>query len=92
MVLSSHKAGQSLEKRIGLSLQYDGSGFCGWQRQKQGESVQGCIEKAISELDPYRPIKVIAAGRTDSVAFMLQVRLCTLIALGIFLQIAGRLL
>ena len=53
-------------RRIALSLQYDGSGFCGWQRQKEGLSVQGVLEQAISELDPLRPVKVVAAGRTDA--------------------------
>ena len=53
-------------RRIGLSIQYDGSAFCGWQRQATGRSVQGVLEKAISILDPIRPINVIAAGRTDA--------------------------
>tara|TARA_Y100001968_G_scaffold262488_1_gene250785 strand:- start:2558 stop:3388 length:831 start_codon:yes stop_codon:yes gene_type:complete len=55
-----------LPRRIGLSIQYNGSGFCGWQKQKSGLSIQGVLENAISELDPYRPIKVVAAGRTDA--------------------------
>ena len=53
-------------RRIALSLQYDGSGFCGWQKQPVGLSVQGVLEEAISSLDPLRPITSIAAGRTDS--------------------------
>ncbi len=53
-------------KRIALCLQYDGTGFCGWQRQKQGLSVQGVLEEAISKLDPLRPVKAVAAGRTDA--------------------------
>ncbi len=53
-------------RRIGLTLQYDGSAFCGWQRQKNGSSVQGALEKAICTLDPFRPISAIAAGRTDA--------------------------
>ena len=55
-------------RRIGLSLQYEGSCFCGWQRQKQvqRQSVQAVLEKAIAELDPHRPIQAVAAGRTDS--------------------------
>ena len=52
--------------RIGLSLQYDGSDFCGWQRQRQGSSIQGVLEEVISQLDPIRPVKVVAAGRTDA--------------------------
>ena len=53
-------------KRIALCLQYDGTDFCGWQRQPAGKSIQGTLEKVISNLDPYRPIKAVAAGRTDS--------------------------
>lgn len=64
--LFSPSADKSLIRRIGLSIQYDGSDFCGWQKQKKGLSIQGCLENAISELDPYRPIKSIAAGRTDA--------------------------
>tara|TARA_Y100001968_G_C19393354_1_gene736852 strand:+ start:769 stop:1644 length:876 start_codon:yes stop_codon:yes gene_type:complete len=55
-----------LGKRIGLSLQYDGSSFCGWQRQKEALSVQGVLETVIAELDPYRPVQLVAAGRTDA--------------------------
>ena len=53
-------------RRIALCLEYEGSGFCGWQKQPFGLSVQGVLEEAISSLDPFRPIKSIAAGRTDS--------------------------
>ena len=52
--------------RIALVIQYDGSGFSGWQNQKDLITIQGTIEDKISELDPYRPVKVIAAGRTDA--------------------------
>ena len=52
--------------RIALVIQYDGSGFRGWQNQKDSITVQGTLEAKIAELDPIRPIKVIAAGRTDS--------------------------
>ena len=47
-------------------MQYEGSLFCGWQRQRQGTSVQGVLENAIAELDPFRPIQAVAAGRTDA--------------------------
>ncbi len=52
--------------RIALVIQYDGSGFSGWQNQKDLKTIQGTIEDKIAELDPNRPIKVIAAGRTDA--------------------------
>ena len=55
-----------LIRRIALSLQYKGTDFCGWQRQKECISIQSELERAISELDPLRPIKSVAAGRTDS--------------------------
>ena len=52
--------------RVALVIQYDGSGFSGWQNQRKFKTVQGTIENKIAELDPIRPVKVIAAGRTDS--------------------------
>ena len=53
-------------KRIALSLQYEGSAFCGWQRQRQGTSVQSVLEDAIAQLDPHSPVQTFAAGRTDA--------------------------
>ncbi len=55
-----------MTNRIALVIQYDGSGFRGWQNQKDSITVQGILEEKISELDPIRPVKAIAAGRTDS--------------------------
>ena len=55
-----------MTKRIALVIQYDGSGFRGWQNQKDSITVQGTLEEKIAELDPIRPVKAIAAGRTDS--------------------------
>ena len=52
--------------RIALVIQYDGSGFNGWQNQKNFITIQGTIEEKIAELDNIRPVKVIAAGRTDA--------------------------
>ncbi|MFM9090022.1 MAG: tRNA pseudouridine(38-40) synthase TruA, partial [Cyanobium sp.] len=56
------------QRRIALCLQYDGSGFCGWQRQRNGLSVQEVLEQAIAELEPdgTSPRSCMAAGRTDS--------------------------
>ncbi|MFN5118830.1 MAG: tRNA pseudouridine(38-40) synthase TruA [Cyanobacteriota bacterium] len=53
-------------RRIALCLQYEGSAFHGWQRQPRHVSVQEVLEEAIAALDPHRPIKSVAAGRTDS--------------------------
>ncbi|MBW3042753.1 tRNA pseudouridine(38-40) synthase TruA [Prochlorococcus marinus] len=55
-----------MTNRIALVIQYNGSGFSGWQNQSNLITVQGTLEEKIAELDPNRPVKVIAAGRTDS--------------------------
>ncbi len=55
-----------MTRRIALVIQYDGSGFRGWQNQKDSITVQGTLEEKIADLDPQKPVKVIAAGRTDS--------------------------
>src|SRR5690606_34358098 len=49
-----------------LLLEYDGTGFSGWQRQPTGErTVQGAVEQAFARL-PGEHGTVIAAGRTDA--------------------------
>ena len=53
-------------RRIAICLQYDGSAFCGWQRQPRDPSVQQTLESAIAALDPGRPVSLQAAGRTDT--------------------------
>ena len=52
--------------RIALVIQYDGKDFSGWQNQRDLITIQGTLEEKIAELDPNRPVKVIAAGRTDA--------------------------
>lgn len=51
--------------RYAITLSYDGSGFCGWQIQPDAETVQECLEKALSTLLRC-DISVTGAGRTDS--------------------------
>jgi tRNA pseudouridine38-40 synthase len=53
-------------RRIALCLQYDGSAFHGWQRQQGHSSVQETLEATVASLDPRRPVRIVAAGRTDS--------------------------
>ena len=53
------------ERRIALELQYDGTGFCGWQFQNEGRTVQDDIERALHILTR-EETRVIASGRTDS--------------------------
>ncbi|MSS75900.1 MAG: tRNA pseudouridine(38-40) synthase TruA [Methyloglobulus sp.] len=51
--------------RIVLGVEYDGSGFFGWQWQTNLPSVQGELEKALSKVANH-PVTVICAGRTDT--------------------------
>jgi tRNA pseudouridine38-40 synthase len=51
--------------RIALGLEYDGSGFCGWQSQAGGGSVQDALESALSAIVD-APTRVACAGRTDA--------------------------
>lgn len=51
--------------RFALTVEYDGRPFVGWQRQSEGASVQGSIERALFEVTGERAA-VHAAGRTDA--------------------------
>lgn len=51
--------------RVKLTLSYDGTLFCGWQRQKNGVSVQQTVEDAVYNLTGERVV-VTASGRTDA--------------------------
>jgi len=52
-------------KRIALVLEYDGSHFCGWQRQKNAITVEGVLNDVLSQI---HKTQIIAqgSGRTDS--------------------------
>ncbi|MGB5560277.1 MAG: tRNA pseudouridine(38-40) synthase TruA [Paracoccaceae bacterium] len=51
--------------RYALKIEYDGSPFAGWQRQKDSPSVQQALEMALRKLEPDVP-SIAAAGRTDA--------------------------
>ncbi len=51
--------------RYALLLQYDGTHFSGYQRQKDARTVQGVLEEAAAEIFG-APAKVAASGRTDA--------------------------
>lgn len=52
-------------RNVKLTIAYDGTDFCGWQRQDKQRSVQGCLEEAIAKVLG-RDVRLIAAGRTDA--------------------------
>lgn len=51
--------------RIAMGIEYDGSGFLGWQRLSHGESVQGAVEQALGFV-ANTAVDVMCSGRTDS--------------------------
>ncbi len=51
--------------RIALGLEYEGSGFCGWQSQAGGGAVQDAVELALSTVADAQT-RVVCAGRTDA--------------------------
>lgn len=51
--------------RIKLVISYDGTDFCGWQRQKNGISIQQTVEEAVFCLTQEK-VTVTASGRTDA--------------------------
>ncbi|MCK5812202.1 MAG: tRNA pseudouridine(38-40) synthase TruA [Clostridiales bacterium] len=50
---------------IKLLIEYDGSNYCGWQRQLNGLSIQQVIEDAILKLTNQK-ITINGSGRTDA--------------------------
>ncbi len=53
------------ESNYALLLSYDGAGFCGWQIQQNGESVQGRLEAALTTILRV-PARLTGSGRTDA--------------------------
>lgn len=52
-------------KRIMLKVAYDGTAYHGWQIQPNGETIEGVLNRCLSELLQEK-IEVIGASRTDS--------------------------
>ena len=52
--------------RFKLTIEYDGRPFVGWQRQENGQTVQGVLEQAIVRFVPEDHVSVIGSGRTDA--------------------------
>ena len=57
---------QAKSRRIALGVEYDGSGFFGWQMQSHGtRTVQHAVERALSIVADHK-VQVVCAGRTDT--------------------------
>jgi tRNA pseudouridine38-40 synthase len=48
-----------------LTIEYDGTAYCGWQRQAEDPTLQETIEAALSVMTR-ETIRVIGSGRTDA--------------------------
>ena len=51
--------------RYKCTVSYVGAAYCGWQTQKNGNSVQEYIESALERIFDM-PVRIMAAGRTDA--------------------------
>ncbi|WP_099865832.1 tRNA pseudouridine(38-40) synthase TruA [Pararhizobium haloflavum] len=51
--------------RYRIIVEYDGTGYVGWQRQENGPSIQAALEQAIACFSGEAP-RVSGAGRTDA--------------------------
>jgi tRNA pseudouridine38-40 synthase len=51
--------------RIALGIEYNGSGFYGWQAQRGLATIQGKLEEALAKV-ANEPIHLFCAGRTDA--------------------------
>ncbi len=52
-------------QRYALGVEYDGSAYCGWQRQHHSPSVQQALEEALGHVADEQVV-VNASGRTDT--------------------------
>jgi tRNA pseudouridine38-40 synthase len=52
-------------RNIRLLLEYDGTGYHGWQRQLDAATIQGVLEGAVAQLTQ-APAAIIGSGRTDA--------------------------
>ena len=49
-----------------LTIEYAGTRYSGWQKQKNARTIQGEIERAISELTRDKTFEFYGSGRTDA--------------------------
>ena len=52
--------------RFKLTIEYAGTRYSGWQKQKNARTVQGEIERAIGELTRDKTFEFMGSGRTDA--------------------------
>ena len=55
-----------ITKNFKITIEYDGTSYCGWQIQKNETTVQGVIKKTLEKIIKKNNINVVGSGRTDS--------------------------
>ncbi|MFT7617996.1 MAG: tRNA pseudouridine38-40 synthase [Planctomycetota bacterium] len=55
----------SCPRNIKLTIEYDGAGYCGWEKQKNGVGIQQLIEDAVFKITGERTT-LNGSGRTDA--------------------------
>lgn len=53
------------DRTIRLTIAFDGTDYCGWQKQKNGTSIQSVLEEKLSVITD-SPVTLHGAGRTDA--------------------------
>jgi len=52
-------------RNLKMLLEYDGTAYCGWQRQRNGISIQQVLEESVCRII-HEKVSIIASGRTDA--------------------------
>jgi tRNA pseudouridine38-40 synthase len=53
-------------RNVKLTIEYDGTGYVGWQVQPNGTSVQEVLQRAVAEITGEPDAAVVGSGRTDA--------------------------
>ena len=59
------RPGPETARHFKLIIEYDGTDYCGWQRQKSDPSIQGTIEDALARMTR-TAVTLHGSGRTDA--------------------------
>ena len=54
------------EKNIMLVVAYEGTRYCGWQKQPDSPGIQGELEYACTQAFNKKNINIMGSGRTDA--------------------------
>ena len=55
-----------ITKNFKITIEYDGTSYCGWQIQKNETTVQGVLKKSLENIVKKESVNIIGSGRTDS--------------------------